>query len=129
MLLIIRSCRNVDLRPVAVFRGLRQLRIVGHRRGLGELLDANRGVRGLALWRLPVDRVLPAITLPHLRSLGLTIGSLADARWLAQLTPVRYLALRVVRGLADVSPVIHLRRWVGWKMRHANNYQSPSEGQ
>lgn len=100
--------KPLNLSPVAAFHDLRQLRIVGHRRGLPELLDANPGLQGLALWRLPVDRLLPPVALPHLQSLALTLGSLTRGEWLTQLPTLRYLALRAVRKLTDVDAVTRL---------------------
>lgn len=106
--------KPLDLAPLAGFRRLRRLRVVAHRRGLAELLHANPGLRELSLWRLPVDRVLPVVVLPDLRSLALTLGSLADSEWLAQIPALRYLALRRVRALNDLGPVTRLPalRWL-----------------
>ncbi len=56
--------KPLNLTPVAAFRDLRQLRIVAHRGGLPELIDANPNLQGLSLWRLPVDQYLPLIALP-----------------------------------------------------------------
>ncbi|WBB91468.1 hypothetical protein [Verrucosispora sp. WMMC514] len=98
----------LDLTPVAAFQGLRQLRIVAHRRGLPDLLHANPALRGLALWRLPVDQVLPVIALPDLRSLALTLGSLTNAEWLTRAPGLRYLALRAVRKLTNLDTVTRL---------------------
>ncbi|MEV1289286.1 hypothetical protein [Micromonospora sp. NPDC049679] len=100
--------KPLNLSPVAAFHDLRQLRIVAHRRGLPELLHANPGLQGLALWRLPVDQLLPVIALPYLRSLALTLGSLAQGEWLLQVPTLRYLALRAVRKLTDLDAVIRL---------------------
>ncbi|MFG1718193.1 hypothetical protein ACGFII_06105 [Micromonospora chalcea] len=100
--------KPLDLTPVAAFHDLRQLRIVAHRRGLPELLNANSGLQGLALWRLPVDQLLPVIDLPHLQSLALTFGSLAEGKWLLQAPTLRYLALRAVRKLTDLDAVTRL---------------------
>ncbi|GGO14281.1 hypothetical protein [Micromonospora parathelypteridis] len=100
--------RPLDLAPVAQFRRLRRLRIVEHRRGLPELLHANPGLRDLSLWRLPVDNVLPVIALPNLQALALTLGSLTNSEWLTQIPTLRYLALRRVRKLSDLTPVTHL---------------------
>ncbi|MEU1840291.1 hypothetical protein [Micromonospora chersina] len=85
--------KPLDLAPVAAFHELRALRIVAHRRGLAELLNANPGLQALALWRLPVDQVLPVMALPHLQSLALTLGSLTTSAWVAQFPALRYLAL------------------------------------
>ncbi|MFI0444183.1 hypothetical protein [Actinomadura sp. 6N118] len=60
-------------------------------------------LRGLALWRLPVDQVLADVDLTRLDSVALTLGSLADVDWLGRLSGVRYLALRRVRGVADLN--------------------------
>ncbi|MFV2104741.1 hypothetical protein [Micromonospora sp. LOL_024] len=98
----------VDLTPVAAFQGLRQLRIVAHRRGLPDLLNANPGLRGLALWRLPVDQILPVMALPDLQSLALTLGSLTNAEWLTCVPTLRYLALRAVRKLTNLDAVTRL---------------------
>ncbi|WP_141910235.1 hypothetical protein [Micromonospora sp. A202] len=100
--------KPLDLAPVAQFRRLRRLRIVEHRRGLTELLHANPRLRDLSLWRLPVDHILPVIALPHLQALALTLGSLTNSEWLAQLPTLRYLALRRVRKLNDLTPVTQL---------------------
>ncbi|RKN22120.1 hypothetical protein D7147_05215 [Micromonospora musae] len=100
--------KPVHLGPVAEFRRLRRLRIVGHRRGLSELLSANPGLRELSLWRLPVDRVLPVIALPCLQALALTLGSLTNSEWLTQIPTLRYLALRGVREVSDLTPVTRL---------------------
>ncbi|MBQ0906854.1 hypothetical protein [Micromonospora sp. U21] len=100
--------KPLDLTPVAAFRDLRELRIVAHRRGLADLLNANPGLQGLALWRLPVDRLIPAVTLAHLQSLSLTLGSLTDGEWLAQFPTLRYLALRNVRRLTNLDTVTRL---------------------
>ncbi|MCG5436430.1 hypothetical protein [Micromonospora foliorum] len=97
-----------DLAPVARFRRLRRLRIVEHRRGLPKLLHANPGLRDLSLWRLPVDHVLPIIALPHLQALALTLGSLTNSDWLTEIPTLRYLALRRVRKLSDLTPVTRL---------------------
>lgn len=98
----------LDLAPVAAFQGLRQLRIVAHRRGLPDLLNANPGLRGLALWRLPVDQVLPVMALPDLQSLALTLGSLTSTEWLACVPTLRYLAVRAVRKIANLDAVTRL---------------------
>ncbi|MFD6611835.1 hypothetical protein ACFWD1_23485 [Micromonospora chalcea] len=100
--------KPLNLTPVAAFRDLRQLRIVAHRGGLPELLDANPNLQGLSLWRLPVDQYLPLIALPHLQSLALTLGSLAHGEWLLQVPTLRYVALRAVRKLTDLHPVTRL---------------------
>ncbi|MFE9651659.1 hypothetical protein [Micromonospora sp. NPDC006431] len=100
--------KPLNLTPVAAFHDLRQLRIVAHRRGLPELLDANPGLQGLALWRLPIDQHLPLIALPHLQSLALTLGSLAHGEWLLQVPTLRYVALRAVRKLTDLDAVTRL---------------------
>ncbi|WP_327031679.1 hypothetical protein [Micromonospora ureilytica] len=101
--------KPLNLAPVAQFRRLRRLRVVEHRRGLPELLHANPGLRDLSLWRLPVDHVLPVIALPHLQALALTLGSLTNSEWLTQIPTLRYLALRQVRKLSDLTPVTRLR--------------------
>ncbi|PWU44875.1 hypothetical protein DLE60_08200 [Micromonospora globispora] len=100
--------KPLNLAPVTAFHGLHQLRIVAHRRGLPELLNANPGLQGLALWRVPVDQVLPVIALPDLQSLALTLGSLARGEWLTQVPTLRYLALRAVRNLTDLNAVTRL---------------------
>lgn len=100
--------KPLNLSPVAAFCNLRELRIVMHRRGLEELLNANRGLHGLALWRLPVDRLLSVATLPNLQSLSLTLGSLTHGEWLARFPTLRYLALRNVRGLTTLDAVTRL---------------------
>ncbi|WP_433650011.1 hypothetical protein ACQP2C_26320 [Micromonospora zamorensis] len=100
--------KPLDLAPVTRFRRLRRLRIVEHRRGLTELLHANPGLRDLSLWRLPVDHVLPVIALPHLQALALTLGSLTNSEWLTQIPTLRYLALRRVRKISDLTPVTRL---------------------
>ncbi|MEV4720542.1 hypothetical protein AB0J94_25350 [Micromonospora noduli] len=101
--------KPLDLAPVAQFRRLRRLRVVEHQRGLSELLHANPGLRDLSLWRLPVDHVLPIIALPHLHALALTLGSLTNSEWLTQIPTLRYLALRQVRKLSDLTSVTRLR--------------------
>lgn len=100
--------KPLDLAPVAQFRRLRRLKVVEHRRGLPELLHANPGLRDLSLWRLPVDHVLPVISLPHLQAMALTLGSLTNSEWLTQIPTLRYLALRQVRKLSDLTPVTRL---------------------
>ncbi|MEU7947368.1 hypothetical protein AB0C50_22045 [Micromonospora taraxaci] len=100
--------KPLDLAPIAQFRRLRRLRVVEHRRGLPELLHANPGLRDLSLWRLPVDHVLPVIALPHLQAMALTLGSLTNNEWLTQIPTLRYLALRQVRKLSDLTPVTRL---------------------
>ncbi|PYC64329.1 hypothetical protein C7C45_30720 [Micromonospora arborensis] len=100
--------RPLDLAPVAQFRRLRRLRVAEHRRGLSELLHVNPGLWELSLWRLPVDHVLPVISLPHLRALALTLGSLTNSEWLTQIPTLRYLALRRVRKLSDLTPETRL---------------------
>ncbi|MGC4749201.1 hypothetical protein ACLQ28_26625 [Micromonospora sp. DT201] len=100
--------RPLDLAPVAQFRRLRRLRVAEHRRGLPELLHVNPGLRELSLWRLPVNHVLPVISLPHLQALALTLGSLTNTEWLTQIPTLRYLALRRVRKLSDLTPVTRL---------------------
>ncbi|SCG65600.1 leucine-rich repeat domain-containing protein [Micromonospora inositola] len=102
------SRKLLDLTPVAAFRGLRRLRVVAHRRGLADLLAANPGLQGLALWRLPVDRVVPDVVLPRLQSLALTLGSLTAAEWLTRISTLRCLALRTVRKLTDLAVVARL---------------------
>ncbi|WP_307813037.1 hypothetical protein [Micromonospora coerulea] len=93
---------------MAAFRGLRRLRVVAHRRGLADLLAANPGLQGLALWRLSVDRVVSDVVLPRLQSLALTLGSLKAAEWLTPIPSLRYLALRTVRKLTDLAVVTRL---------------------
>ncbi|MGI5521850.1 hypothetical protein ACQEUX_12980 [Micromonospora sp. CA-259024] len=100
--------RPLDLAPVAQFRRLRRLRVVEHRRGLSELLHGNPGLRELSLWRLPVDQVLPVVALPDLQALALTLGSLTNSEWFTQIPTLRYLALRQVRKLSDLTPVTRL---------------------
>ncbi|MEU2171703.1 hypothetical protein ACH47V_32640 [Micromonospora chersina] len=73
--------KPLDLAPVAAFHELRALRIVAHRRGLAELLNANPGLQALALWRLPVDQVLPVMALPHLQSRGSSLLPLINRHW------------------------------------------------
>jgi hypothetical protein len=108
------TLKPLDLRPLAGLQHVRQLRVVGHRRGLGELIEANAGLQGLALWRLPVDRILPGLMLPDLQSLAVTRGSLTDSGWLGQFRTLRYLALRAVRTLVDLQPVAGMvgLRWL-----------------
>ncbi len=100
--------KPLDLTPATAFRNLRELRVASHRRGLPNLLDSNPHLQGLALWRIPVDQVLPVVTLPYLQSLSLTLGSLTDAGWLTQFPTLRYLALRNVRRLTNLEPVTRL---------------------
>ncbi|MER6595940.1 hypothetical protein ABT214_29620 [Micromonospora purpureochromogenes] len=110
--------RPLDLTPATAFRGLRELRIASHRCGLADLLHTNPNLQGLAMWRLPVDRILPVVTLPHLQSLSLTLGSLTDAEWLTQIPTLRYLALRDVRRLTNLEPVTRLTA-LQWLILHA----------
>ncbi|MGV9805296.1 hypothetical protein [Micromonospora chersina] len=100
--------KPLNLAPITAFHDLRQLRIVAHRRGLPELLNANPGLHGLALWRLPVDQLLPVIALPHLQSLALTLGSLKQGKWLLRAPTLRYVALRAVRKITDLDAVTRL---------------------
>jgi hypothetical protein len=95
--------RALDLTPAIRFQHLRELRIVGHKRGLAEIIDANRELEAIALSRLPVDKVLAEIALSRLDSLTLKLGSLTDIGWLNNAANVRYLALRQVRGITDVD--------------------------
>jgi hypothetical protein len=92
----------IDLAPALRLRHVDQLRIVGHRRNLNRLVT-RAAPRGLSLWRLPVDKVLPAGVPSTVESLALTLGSLWDLRWLAQHVELRYLALRGVRGLIGLE--------------------------
>ncbi|MEU5790682.1 hypothetical protein ABZ754_23515 [Micromonospora purpureochromogenes] len=110
--------KPLDLTPATVFRGLRELRIASHRRGLADLLHTNPNLQGLAMWRLPVDQILPVVTLPHLQSLSLTLGSLTEAEWLTQIPTLRYLALRDVRQLTNLEPVTRLTA-LQWLILHA----------
>ena len=100
--------KPLDLAPAAAFRNLRELRIATHHRGLADLLHTNPNLQGLALWRIPVDQILPIVTLPHLQSLSLTLGSLTDAEWLTQIPTLSYLAVRNVRRLTNLEPVTRL---------------------
>ncbi|MET9302970.1 hypothetical protein ABZX66_26960 [Micromonospora aurantiaca] len=100
--------KPLDLTPATAFRNLRELRIATHHRGLADLLHTNPNLQGLALWRIPVDQILPIVTLPHLQSLSLTLGSLTDAEWLTQIPTLSYLAVRNVRRLTNLEPVTRL---------------------
>ncbi|MEV4691487.1 hypothetical protein AB0K27_10250 [Micromonospora echinospora] len=98
---------KVDLRPATRFRHLKQLRVVGHSKGLNELLESLQGLSALSLWRLPIDRVSKP---PHLsrtlESIALTLGSLKDPDWILGLDRLRYVAVRAVKGVEAVG-------WVG----------------
>lgn len=100
----------LDLAPVANFRELKELRIASHRKGIAKALSVNRSLRALALWRLPVDKVLPELDLPDLESLALTLGSTGSQDWYVRFAGLRYIALRSVRGLSDVGPVCCLAK-------------------
>ncbi|RAO37451.1 hypothetical protein PSN13_01433 [Micromonospora saelicesensis] len=52
---------------------------------------------------------MPVIELPHLQALALTLGSLTNSDWPTQIPTLRYLALRQVRKLSDLTPVTPLR--------------------
>lgn len=100
--------KPLDLAPALRFSRLTELRVVGHGRHLPELLDRNPELRALSLWRLPVDKVLRAVSLPRLESLALTLGSLHDPHWLTCHPHLRYLALRLVRGVRNLDALAHL---------------------
>ncbi|WP_144120926.1 hypothetical protein [Catellatospora sichuanensis] len=101
--------RPLDLTPLK-FSRLSGLRVVGHHRGLSELVARNHELRVLSLWRLRFDQVLPIVALPDLESLVLTLGSLTDSHWLAQFPSLRFLGIRQTRRLADLSPVRDLSK-------------------
>jgi hypothetical protein len=96
--------KPLDLRSIS-FRRLAELRAVGHRRGLTELLANNHDLRVLSLWRLPVDESLSDVALPDLRSLALTLGSVKNLSWLKQFPRLQYLAIRRVRGVSDLTAI------------------------
>lgn len=102
------TLKPLDLAPTLRFTRLTELRVVSHRRNLPQLLDRNPALRGLSLWRLPVDKVQPTVSLPRLESLALSLGSLHDPHWPAQHPHLRYLALRGVRGVHDLGVLEHL---------------------
>lgn len=100
--------RQLDLSPATFFDSLRSLRIEGHVKGLAQLIEGNRKLQSLSLWRLPIDNTLPKVNLPPLESLALTLGSMRDLTWLRQIAGLRYLALRRVKGISDLSPLVNL---------------------
>ncbi|TCB92675.1 hypothetical protein E0H26_23725 [Micromonospora zingiberis] len=94
--------KALDLGPITQLTNLKELRVVSHRKGLTELLEANSGLRSLALWRLPLDRYLPAIP-PSVDALALTLGSLTADQWPDAVGNLRYLAIRGVRGVNELK--------------------------
>ncbi|GAA1369598.1 hypothetical protein [Catellatospora chokoriensis] len=101
--------KALDLRAVG-FRELRELRVVGHRRGLAELVGANGGLTALSLWRLPADEQVGEVGLPSLESLSLTLGSVKDLGWLRQFNELRHLAIRQVKGVSILDELARLPR-------------------
>lgn len=101
--------KSLDLRPLMRFKRLQKLRIVRHSRGLPELLQANRHLRALALWRCALDKLLGGVEFPKLEALALTLGSYKSNLWLPRTEMLRYLALRVIRGVAEVGFLNELR--------------------
>lgn len=101
--------KPLDLTPLK-FSRLTSLRVVGHHRGLSELVNRNRELRTLSLWRLRFDQALPNAALQGLESLMITLGSLTDPHWLAAFPGLRFLGIRQTRGVDDVSPVRELSK-------------------
>ena len=101
--------KALDLTPLK-FSRLSTLRVVGHDRGLSELVARNRQLHALALWRLRFDQALRQVSLPDVESLALTLGSLQDATWLGQFSSLRFLAMRRVRNVSNLTALQQLAK-------------------
>lgn len=102
--------RALDLAPALRFEHLRELRVEGHRRRLAEVVERNKDLRVLSLWRLPsVDAAVPQLP-PFLQALSVTLGSIKNATWMTQCEHLRFLAIRATRGITDLGVISQLER-------------------
>ncbi|NYT94616.1 hypothetical protein [Salinispora sp. H7-4] len=101
--------KSLDLRPLMRFKRLRKLRIQRHSKSLTELLQVNQQLQALALWNCTLDKFLGGIEFPELEALALTLGSCKSNIWLPRTEMLCYLALRGIRGVAEVGFLDELR--------------------
>ncbi|MER7455786.1 hypothetical protein [Micromonospora sp. NPDC126480] len=108
------TAHALDLEPAMRFERLRTLRVVQHVKGLVDLLQVNKELRALALWRHSLDGILQTLELPRLESLALTLGSLKSDSWVSRVGDLHYLAVRGTRGVTTVDWVRKLRslKWL-----------------
>ena len=96
--------KKPSLRPLELFRALRELNIEGHRKDV-EVIGSLNKLEDLTLRSVSVSDFSFLRGLSKLWSLDIKLGGSNDLRALAGLENIKYLELWQVRGLADLHPI------------------------
>ncbi|MCM3873986.1 MAG: hypothetical protein ND895_25135 [Pyrinomonadaceae bacterium] len=101
--------RRLSLKPLARFKKLKDLFLVGHTKDFSIISELTDLVK-LNLRSITLPNLSPLLPLRQLRSLALKLGGTKDLSLLPELNNLRYLELWMVKGLTDLGPVSQLHQ-------------------